>query len=432
MSSECPNGWHRSIIGDLLKMIRNGTTSQQHDSPTEFPVTRIETISDSKIDLSRVKYLNHAEPDYFLQKGDILYSHINSIEHMGKVAIFNGGLNLYHGMNLMLLRPDAEKVYPKFLFAYLSSDFSRAYARRECKSAINQASLGQKDIKRQEINLPSPTEQCRIIEILDTIDEAIQKTEELVEKLTAMKQGLLHDLLTRGLDKNGRLRDPKAHPEQFKNSALGRIPREWCLKPLNEVAVKIQDGTHFSPKSSNGPRRYITSKNVRFGYIDLSDCGFITRKEHDEIYSRCDVKYGDILLTKDGANTGNAAINSLREEFSLLSSVAFIRVDNINLLNNYLLQYLLSPIGQSRIKDIMSGLAITRLTVEKIRNFHIPIPSPNEQSLISKQLTDFDSRLLNEKKYCEKLKLQKKGLMHDLLTGKVRVKANSPKEKTLS
>jgi hypothetical protein len=81
-------------------------------------------------------------------------------------------------------------------------------------------------VKRGELlsyRIPTPgaEEQRRIAEILDTIDEAIQKTETLIEKLKAIKQGLLHDLLTRGLDENGKLRNPKAHPEQFKDSPLG-------------------------------------------------------------------------------------------------------------------------------------------------------------------------------------------------------------------
>ncbi len=73
--------------------------------------------------------------------------------------------------------------------------------------------------------LPPLPEQRRIAEILDTLDEAIRKTEQVIAKLQQMKQGLLHDLLTRGIDDNGELRDPERHPEQFKDSPLGRIPR---------------------------------------------------------------------------------------------------------------------------------------------------------------------------------------------------------------
>ena len=70
-------------------------------------------------------------------------------------------------------------------------------------------------------------EQTRIAAMLDTVDEAIAKTEAVIAKLKQVRAGLLHDLLTRGLDENGQLRDPVAHPEQFQDSPLGRIPKEW-------------------------------------------------------------------------------------------------------------------------------------------------------------------------------------------------------------
>ncbi len=282
--------------------------------------------------------------------------------------------------------------------------------------------LNQSELRNIEVPLPSLPEQRRIAEILDTIDEAIEKTEALISKLKAMKQGLLHDLLTRGLGKNGKLRDPKAHPEQFKDSQLGKIPKGWVIQELGKAALKIQDGTHFSPKTTSGPFRYMTSKNIRFGHVDLSDCGWISEKEHEAIYSRCDVRYGDVLLTKDGANTGNAAINNLNEPVSLLSSVAFIRCDDRTLHPEYVFLCLLSPGCQQRIKDLMSGNAITRLTLERIKSFVFPVPDIKEQLKIIEPLNSHDARIRTEEQYRDKLKLQKKGLMHDLLTGKVRVK----------
>ncbi len=282
--------------------------------------------------------------------------------------------------------------------------------------------LNQSELRNIEVPLPSLPEQRRIAEILDTRDEAIEKTEALISKLKAMKQGLLHDLLTRGLGKNGKLRDPKAHPEQFKDSQLGKIPKGWVIQELGKAALKIQDGTHFSPKTTSGPFRYMTSKNIRFGHVDLSDCGWISEKEHEAIYSRCDVRYGDVLLTKDGANTGNAAINNLNEPVSLLSSVAFIRCDDRTLHPEYVFLCLLSPGCQQRIKDLMSGNAITRLTLERIKSFVFPVPDIKEQLKIIEPLNSHDARIRTEEQYRDKLKLQKKGLMHDLLTGKVRVK----------
>jgi type I restriction enzyme S subunit len=95
------------------------------------------------------------------------------------------------------------------------------------------------DLSQVPIRVPPLPEQRRVAEILDTLDEAIRKTEQVIAKLQQMKQGLLHDLLTRGIDDNGELRDPDRHPEQFKDSPLGRIPERWEVLPLGQVAEML-------------------------------------------------------------------------------------------------------------------------------------------------------------------------------------------------
>lgn len=202
----------------------------------------------------------------------------------------------------------------------------------------------------------------------------------------------------------------------WKETALGMLPDTWDVACLDEAASKIQDGTHFSPKTTSGPKRYLTSKNVRFGFLDLTDSGWISEREHKEIYRRCDVKPGDVLLTKDGANTGNASLNNLTEEFSLLSSVAMIRCRQDRLHNGVLLHYLLSDVGQKRLKDMMSGNAITRLTLDKIKQFKVPVPESNEQSRIAEILDTLDAAIRETEAAVAKLRQVKAGLLHDLLT----------------
>lgn len=190
----------------------------------------------------------------------------------------------------------------------------------------------------------------------------------------------------------------------------------WSEAPLGDVSEKIQDGTHFSPTSQSGPYRYVTSKNVRVGRLDLKDCGWISEIEHRGIYQRCDVRFGDILLTKDGVNTGNACINPLREELSLLSSVAFIRPDEVRLHARFALQYLLSPGAQARMQDLMSGNAIRRLTLKKIKSFTTPLPPLSEQRQIAAILDTLDDAIRKTEQIIAKLKQVKQGLLHDLLT----------------
>ena len=202
----------------------------------------------------------------------------------------------------------------------------------------------------------------------------------------------------------------------YKQTEVGVIPEDWEVSFLSSATLKIQDGTHFSPKLGGNDFLYITSKNIRHGYIDLSKVDRIDTEQHKAIYKRCDVKYGDLLLTKDGASTGNAAFNSMREEFSLLSSVALLRFDSNKHDANYFLQQILSQAGQQRISEAMSGNAITRLTLDKIKKLVYPIPpTKTEQTAIANTLSDADALIQSLASLIAKKRRIKQGAMQTLL-----------------
>jgi type I restriction enzyme M protein len=161
------------------------------------------------------------------------------------------------------------------------------------------------------------------------------------------------------------------------------IDPAWPIVELGEACERIMDGTHFSPSnSSEGERLYITSKNVRDGYLDLSNVSYISEVEHQDIFRRCPVNLGDVLYTKDGSNTGFSAINTIEGEFSLLSSVAVLRGKSDVLENRYLSYYLNSGLGRQKMLALVSGVAITRLTLTKIGHAKIPLPPLETQQAI--------------------------------------------------
>ncbi len=209
----------------------------------------------------------------------------------------------------------------------------------------------------------------------------------------------------------------------YKLTEVGVIPEEWEVATTREVCLKIQDGTHFSPRSGGSSEYlYITSKNIRFGYMDISSASRINKEQHRFIYKRCDVKKGDLLLTKDGANTGNVAINTLDEEFSLLSSVAFLRFDESKYNSGYFLQQFLATPCQRRMQDAMAGNAITRLTLGKINKLKFPIPpTVSEQLAIAEALSDVDALLNGLERLITKKRNIKQAAMQQLLTGKTRL-----------
>ena len=185
----------------------------------------------------------------------------------------------------------------------------------------------------------------------------------------------------------------------------------WEEKVLGEVTEYLSDGTHFSPKSKNGEYKYITSKNIRNSGFDLSDISYISAEEHQEIYKRCSVKFGDLLLTKDGASTGNCCINFLDEEFSLLSSVAVLRPKQKEHNAIFLCQLLQSPIGQNEIKGSMAGQAITRITLEKLRAYKFNFPLFEEQTHLGLFFRRLDSQIAESRAVLEKSRQLKKAML---------------------
>ena len=188
----------------------------------------------------------------------------------------------------------------------------------------------------------------------------------------------------------------------------------WRLSRLDSLCERIMDGTHFSPKSTEGPRPYLTSKNIRNGHLDLSTVTYISEEEHRAIYSRCPVKQNDVLLTKDGANTGNCAINYLDYEFSLLSSVAVLRANRRLIDPAFLFQSISSDRTRKLIEDSMGGQAITRVTLEKISGFAIIVANVAEQQKIAECLSSLDELMAAQARKVDALKTHKKGLMQQL------------------
>ena len=97
--------------------------------------------------------------------------------------------------------------------------------------------IQQKAIKAFEFIYPKDkAEQSKIAAILSKVDKAISRTEEIIAKYNRIKTGLLQDLLTKGIDKEGNIRSEQTH--EFKDSPLGKIPKEWAVKRLNDCINK--------------------------------------------------------------------------------------------------------------------------------------------------------------------------------------------------
>ncbi|MCI0391341.1 MAG: restriction endonuclease subunit S [Acidobacteria bacterium] len=178
-------------------------------------------------------------------------------------------------------------------------------------------------------------------------------------------------------------------------NGLSGLPANWTWRTLSDLCIKIQDGTHFSPKDqfASGQYKYITAKNIRPSGLDLSDVTYLSESDHRAIYDRCDPKRDDVLLVKDGVNTGDAALNTLDEEFSLLSSVCLLRPEQSLLSSPFLRYYLLSPIGYRLLTGQMTGTAIKRIILRRIKELPSPVAPLSQQHRIVAKIEELFTKL---------------------------------------
>ncbi len=269
---------------------------------------------------------------------------------------------------------------------------------------ITQANLG-----KLSASVPGDTtEQSRIAVVLDKVDEAIAKTAAVIAKLKQVRAGMLHDLLTRGLDENGQVRDPVAHPEQFQDSPLGRIPREWSISGVWQLARNCDARRIPLKQADRDNRPGIYPYYGASGVIDHID-DYLFEGEF-------------VLLAEDGENLRSREL-----------PLAFIARGKF-WVNNH--AHILEPLEGADIRFLqrilelqdyipwLIGSAQPKLTQAGIEAIQIKIPPSAEQIRIADALERIDIQLAVESELLRKFRELKAGLMTDLLTGRVRVPEN--------
>ena len=270
------------------------------------------------------------------------------------------------------------------------------------------------------IDLPRKCEQSRIASVLDIVDQAIVKTEAVIAKLKQIRAGLLHDLLTRGLDEHGQLRDPIAHPEQFQDSLLGFLPREWDVLPLGTVARRLGDGAHTSVETAPEGIPFLYVSCVRNGTILWQEAARISPSTYKDIMRGRDVGKGTVLYTAVGSY-GFAAMVPDDREFAFQRHIAYITPDFARVDAWFLTAFMNSPLTKAQVDRVALGNAQKTVTLSMLSELLIALPSCTEQRAIAQMLETHDAIIQREQELRDKLHKIKEGFVNDLLTGRVRV-----------
>lgn len=282
--------------------------------------------------------------------------------------------------------------------------------------------LQKKDLKRHELCFPKDKkEQQRIVQLLTCLDEAIAKTEALIEKYRRIKQGMMHDLLTYGIDKEGNIRSPKTH--RFKPSPLGMIPEEWECVEL---------GSLYNLRSGTTPNRSVSK------YFDPEGILWVKTLDLNETYiSDTEEKISDFALetTSLSVQPSGAVLVAMYGGWQQIGRtgileqpattnqaiVSLTQKQGTNLLSEYT-QYFLQTYRRCWKCYAVSTRKDPNISKEDVMEFKISYPlDSEEQSIICKRINEFESYINDQVATARKLKKIRKGLLNDLLTGKVRI-----------
>lgn len=290
-------------LESISEFIRNGASIKQEKVVSGLPITRIETIAERKVNLKKCGYASVKDDeykDYRLLAGDILISHINSEKHLGKCAIFEDDRNdIIHGMNLLCLRPIKDKIFPKYLFHFLSSPVFLKLISSITKKSVNQASFTVTAFKSLEIPLPSLSEQKRIAAILDKADGISQKREQ-ANKLADV---FLHATFL------------EIFGDPVKN------PKGWKKYKIKEGVLDITSG--WSASGENIP-----CKSGEFGVLKISSVtSGVFKAEENKVVDSKNIpaskklvipKKGDLLFSRANTRTLVAAICMVHQDYNNL------------------------------------------------------------------------------------------------------------------
>lgn len=433
-NNKLPKGWVKVRLDNLGKTYTGLSGKNKEDFGEGKPyIPYMNIYSNRKIDLHKLEYvkIKSREKQNTVKYRDIFFT--TSSETPDEVGI----------ISVLLKKPFQDIYLNSFCFGFrlnnfnsLMPEFASFYLRgrgfRKSILKLAQGStrynLSKNNLLKIEITFPiSLTEQRKITDILETVDETIKKTDAIIEKYKRIKQGLMQDLLTRGIDENGQIRCEETH--KFKNSPLGRIPEEWEVKRIIDAIGMKRNLIIAGPFGSNlkvsdykkSGIPLIRLQNIEENKFINKDIKYISKKKAKELYYHS-FKNGDIVLAKLGIPVGKTCIIPKNLKFGIVvSDVVRIRVFDEREDKEFITYILNYNICRKRLNMEIIGTTRPRVNLTQIRSLQLPLPPLPEQKRTASILSQVNETIEKEQKYKQKFEQIKQGLMENLLSGKVRV-----------
>jgi type I restriction enzyme, S subunit len=405
-----PEGWKRATLEELGDLLKGRGGPKKDDAEHGIPVIRYgELYTDHREVIRtfrRFVPLDKA-PNYApLREGDVVFaSSGETAGEIGQAAVFLGPEPALTSGDTIVFRPGPD-VDPHFM-GYVSNGPEAKAHKRSSAQGSSVMHVYTRDLKSLELCLPPLPEQRKIAAILSSVDEAIAVTRRVIEQSERVKQGLLQTLMTRGI-----------RHTRFKQTDIGEIPEAWEVVSLEDVAHRGSGHTPSKrhPEYWGGDIRWVSlADSASLDRVYISETDKTITEEGIANSSAVIHPSGTVLVSRD-ASVGRSAIATR----DLAVSQHFIAWQCAPRLHNHFLYYWLQY--QKPLFERMAvGSTIKTIGLRFFKTLKIPLPSMVEQERMVEILLGFERCMWNQEAEVDRLQTLKRGLMQDLLTGRVRV-----------
>ena len=398
------------------------SVNPSYDKPESgsFDYLPMDAVDEEK---QTIEYWKKREKDdctnTWFKNGDTVYPKITPCTENGKIAFITGvETELGSGSTeFLVFHPREGVTEPRFVY-YLANlpDF------RSVTISLMEGSTGRQrvptDVFKKGIQIPLPplSEQRRIVDIISTVDEQIQQTDKMIVKLEDLREGLSQDLFQEGYFEHSKYKETRIGP------ITHTCPSTWAEVTLSEITTEITEIDHNMPEKTEEGIPFITAGDVTGEWPpDFSTVERIPKKEYERLKDGFNPEQGDIVYSRFGSGSiGIARKIDFSQPFIASYSVALIKPqEHINV------DYLLNLMNYSRFRQAANQLAVgaanTNLNLSEIRDLNLFLPGQDESNKIGELLKCVNNKISSEKSALRTQKDLKRGLIQDLLTGKVRV-----------
>lgn len=460
MEKKLPKGWVETEFGNYISLKNGYAYKSTQFTDSGIPILKISNITkDGKVDISNPQFVSkkNLNKSFLVEDGDIVIAMSGATT--GKFGIYEGNELLLQNQRVGNIKLLSKSLGNKRFVYYLTASLKKEIEEKAYGGA--QPNISPTLIESIRIPLPPLAEQKRIVAKLDALfaqHEVMKKAlEPIPQLLKDFRQQILTQAVTGKLteqwregkklincintikdnrskfykeklqkSKNEGSKKPKKLTEDdFEHYEFNKkvcFPEYWKLENLKNICDLITDGEHSTPVRTEEGFYLLSARNVRDGYLSVSNVDYVGESEFNRLYQRCNPEFKDLLISCSGS-VGRVTQFPENVKAVMVRSAALLKIQSNKEISKFIEYVLRSDIGQYQIERLKKSTAQANLFLEPIGKIVTPLASYEEQQeIVSRVESLFAKADAIEARYTrlkEKITSLPQALLHKAFQGEL-------------